>query len=392
MAYFLRKNPDQTTIVPVENSVIGTYQNKPYHDANTRDVRTWWSTKGDSYGTSDHKEATQWSRNVGSVNESPLKQRRREIAPDGYVIVDVVDTFHISRDMQDPFAWGPSERLSVLMDNKTAETNVKLRLELAQKRENANAQLGVSILEAQKTYDMIAGYVVPTVKALMAARKGDYAGAAGYLGIDGKRFLRPGPLSAKWLEMQYGWKPLLQDIHDTAQLLRNQVREPMLISAKKSGTVSHTTSNGEFGHRVETGTYNVGVTCQFIPDALSKLDSYGLLNPAGIAWELQPFSFCVDWFIPVGNILSALTGTAGLHFRSGYTNAKIQDKLTVYTRANPPAVTISRGEYVVERMKFVRNTLNSFPSVSMYANMNPFQSSERTANAIALITNMLSGR
>jgi len=41
----------------------------------------------------------------------------------------------------------------------------------------------------------------------------------------------------------------------------------------------------------------------------------GLTDPASVLWELTPYSFVADWFIPIGNYLaarslaSALTGT-----------------------------------------------------------------------------------
>jgi hypothetical protein len=37
----------------------------------------------------------------------------------------------------------------------------------------------------------------------------------------------------------------------------------------------------------------------------------GLINPAVVAWELVPFSFLVDWFIPVGKFLDSWTDQLG---------------------------------------------------------------------------------
>lgn len=44
-----------------------------------------------------------------------------------------------------------------------------------------------------------------------------------------------------------------------------------------------------------------------------------MINPVGIAWELVPFSFAVDWFIPVGKFLNSYTDLAGVDLIRAYT-------------------------------------------------------------------------
>ena len=45
----------------------------------------------------------------------------------------------------------------------------------------------------------------------------------------------------------------------------------------------------------------------------------GLLNPISVAWELVPFSFLIDWFVPVGNYLDSFTDFVGLEMSEQYT-------------------------------------------------------------------------
>jgi hypothetical protein len=52
----------------------------------------------------------------------------------------------------------------------------------------------------------------------------------------------------------------------------------------------------------------VGSTRAQLIARLSEVDTVklvGLLDPASVAWELLPYSFVVDWFIPIGQYLAA---------------------------------------------------------------------------------------
>jgi hypothetical protein len=43
----------------------------------------------------------------------------------------------------------------------------------------------------------------------------------------------------------------------------------------------------------------------------------GFTNPLVVAWEVVPWSFVVDWFIPVGRYLEQLSATHGWTFYDG---------------------------------------------------------------------------
>jgi hypothetical protein len=54
-----------------------------------------------------------------------------------------------------------------------------------------------------------------------------------------------------------------------------------------------------------------------INDAVRSLVELGITNPVNLAWELIPYSFAVDWFLPVGAWLQTLDAAKGLQFRGG---------------------------------------------------------------------------
>jgi hypothetical protein len=46
-----------------------------------------------------------------------------------------------------------------------------------------------------------------------------------------------------------------------------------------------------------------------LDDLWGKLSQLGLAPDSYVAWDMTPFSFMVDWFIPVGDILNVLDQT-----------------------------------------------------------------------------------
>ena len=59
--------------------------------------------------------------------------------------------------------------------------------------------------------------------------------------------------------------------------------------------------------------------CDLEDNAISSLTTsasqIGLTNPALLAWDVLPFSFVVDWFLPLGGYLSSLDSMLGIQFK-----------------------------------------------------------------------------
>jgi hypothetical protein len=126
----------------------------------------------------------------------------------------------------------------------------------------------------------------------------------------------------------------------------------------------------------------------------------GLTNPALLAWELVPFSFVLDWLLPIGDWLSSLDATVGLQFSDGSMSVKKDITQTYQTRR----VTVQNGTYTwgtysnreecfdvssskVERLE--RTKLTSFPAVAFPPFKNP-ASLMHLATSMALLRKALS--
>jgi len=240
-------------------------------------------------------------------------------------------------------------------------------------------QNGADLAEARKTVMMIAQDCRRVLTAYRAIRLGNFAFAAKVLGLNLRKG-RHGTPADLWLELQYGWKPLIQAIHENAQTLakpRQKNRLEVKASATRRATFEsqRTTSEGFVETWKCIGETRVVYKGIIQNEGLVAADTYGLLNPAEIAWELIPFSFVIDWFIPIGNMLSSLSASAGLAFAEGYRSTRYT---AVFTSSR------NGGLMEVAHFNFDRVPFTQFELPDLYGKSNPF-STPHVLNALALI-------
>lgn len=124
--------------------------------------------------------------------------------------------------------------------------------------------------------------------------------------------LHPKEWANRWLEYQYGWKPLLGTIYDTGKALMD-LHTYSYVRVRGNG-YSNTPSNqtniiGQIPH-IYSG--NLAERCRIVCEyrmsntRIQTLAGYTSLNPVSIAWELLPYSFVIDWLVDVGGYLRNL--------------------------------------------------------------------------------------
>ncbi len=146
-------------------------------------------------------------------------------------------------------------------------------------------------------------------RAFLALKRGDFGRAARCLGVNkNSTRLKPNDLAGRWLELQYGWLPLMSDCHEafrSYEALTSRARVLRYQATRvRKGTWDGSTSPVNFSVIGQT-TRKTRIICE-LTEQLSNSRILGLTDPLSVAWEVIPYSFCVDWFIPVGNYLEAL--------------------------------------------------------------------------------------
>lgn len=180
-----------------------------------------------------------------------------------------------------------------------------MQFDALQKIKNQKMDLGVSIIELPKTARLVGQTATSIARSIMSARRGKWEDAAGHIGLDGSMFR---DVSKRWLTLQYGWTPLMMDVESACSVLTDGLGNMRYgVTVTRRYPIEQPVAPANHSVR-RTGDRRLKLRLDFKLDN-SKAQSYaqlGLTNPASIAWELVPFSFVADWFVPIGDWINAL--------------------------------------------------------------------------------------
>jgi hypothetical protein len=294
-----------------------------------------------------------------------------------------------------------------------AEAYTKARARLADKVNGMSVNLAQALGERRQTADLLVSTATRIAAAALALRRGrlgDFASALS-LGPHGipsaKKWAKVAktPVSKRisnhWLEYTYGWKPLLQDAFGVAELLANHLSTDRYnIGVSSSATaeekiVIRGSGLGANSTKASKTKTKMSLTYRLDSSARSVLAQTGISNPALLAWELLPYSFVVDWFLPVGNYLQALDAFSGFQFVDGWISQKTTmtyEESVNATVLDFPGGPIWRKTSVnygasTNRALYTRNRLYGFPPVGDLTFKSPLGGDpvSRLATAAALL-------
>lgn len=245
-------------------------------------------------------------RKTGKYNENPYYASYETIHNPGCRVQQTVYPFSILTSRLSSFYATPG------FPTITTPTDLDVYHKLAEKWTNSNFNVGVFVGEGKESLEMIYGRLTSITRAAQALRKKNLGDALRYLASVPRghrkraaKRLNEGDLSGSYLELVYGWLPLIRDIYAASELVTLHPRVGVIRSSHvNSGDIS--VSNyfrGDVYKKKHELRRHVKVAVTREPTLLERL---GLSDPAVIAWELVPFSFVVDWFLPIGNYLESL--------------------------------------------------------------------------------------
>lgn len=225
---------------------------------------------------------------------TPMPGYRQSWAPNGTPVY--YDTGVIWSDI-----FGP------LPENVPDSVRTAMHFQVLDRVKAQKMDLGTTIAEFPKTARMVGQAATNIANSIRYARRGNFSAAFESVGLDGLRPIRD--VSKNWLALQYGWTPLMLDVESTCNVLSNGLgdwrygataKRPYPYGFDPSAVGSHIVTR--------TGVRHLKLRLDFQIDNAQAMtySQLGLTNPVAIAWELVPFSFVADWFVPIGDWLGAL--------------------------------------------------------------------------------------
>jgi hypothetical protein len=185
----------------------------------------------------------------------------------------------------------------------------------------SRADLATTALERKEAMAMVTNRLLKLLKGARELRRLEFAAAARTFGME--RTPRGATVRAEardfgglWLEYQLGWKPTVQTIFDTIDVLQSPIKDQKIRArAQVDGTERYDYQVGEYGQHYDewSGTFRVQLAANVAVNNPNLLlaNQMGLVNPAAWVWELVTLSFLLDWFVNVGDVISSWSDFVG---------------------------------------------------------------------------------
>lgn len=281
----------------------------------TNKVRSYSISRTDLMGV-PYVSKTFYSDSNSTMGPSGKPDRR---AQNPYMLVDITNTSIQRTPVMGPYganAWrtfDASEDSILYPGYSWNSQENEARAKFLGKVRKGSASLGVTLASWKQSRDMIVNRTNSATKSLDRSYNA--------LLRDPKRAARlrqeKEPLANQVLETQFGWMPLISDVKAALTTVCQEGVPPEWVSSSANRTIKHSTVSGE--DPILRDTYTGTTRCRVVANVqienpnLWLLNRMGLINPGTVIWDLIPWSFVVNMFVNVNQMVSSVTDTVGLN-------------------------------------------------------------------------------
>jgi hypothetical protein len=292
---------------------------------------------------------------------------------------------------QESDQYGPAtsavSTLSGIVYTWSGADEMRLQSKLVRKIKDHEFNLAVNLAQSRQLVGMCASLLRKLGRSLVYLKHGQIAPAFRELGVSGNpRPLKSTDVSGRWLEMQYGWLPAVSDAYQAAKAFEaiSQGRKARVVATEKVGRPYNGSASPTLYSCMGNTTVIKRIVCE-LEEELSASRSLGLLDPLSVVWEILPYSFVFDWFLPVGTYLSNLAVIP--HLKGRFLSTTYSRTEARFTALLNPAYTVNYGGAVRRGLSI---ELTRTASLSLTTQRPTFvgpvdaMSPKRIANAVSL--------
>jgi hypothetical protein len=185
------------------------------------------------------------------------------------------------------------------VSGKINEIHSRLRAKI----KDQNVNLAQNVAEYRQASSMFAGLASDIVRTFRSLRSG--RALADFVRIlQSPRSSKELAIANRWLQYQYGVKPLMSDLYGVSDALAKGIRDGMYLHVRSKLEDAYVREFKSSDQNIIMWRWNAttrGIARYKISDPTMKtVTQFGISNPLLLAWELIPYSFVIDWMFPVG--------------------------------------------------------------------------------------------
>jgi len=193
-----------------------------------------------------------------------------------------------------------------------------------------------ALAESRKTAETITSLTRTLYRDLIAIKKLDFKYLRKRFSLRNKQksksdFSSP---AEGWLMYRYGIMPTVYDIQSAVKVLNDDIVRKLTVNVR-GGTKFDLSADYkdyyDYRHNVRTGSgvARTNLTLKIDSPLYQTANEFGFANIPGIGWELIPLSFIVDWALPIGPWLQALSVLPNVSFMHGSQSWQFQGSLNI---------------------------------------------------------------
>lgn len=293
-------------------------------------------------------------------------------------------------------AYPMSPESTLIKISRTTSNNIVIAnnkaLDKMYDRMNQASDLLVAWKERQSALDLIASRVGDLVRVARAIKRRDPNIVRAIKKRQSrKRDIAKDP-AGLWLQYHFAIVPTIMDIHHAAELFSFVFPEPVInFSSGGDWNDSYTHYKGDSRHQYNTAyvRYRVklGCTVEAVNPNIQLATMLGFGQPLSVAWEMTPFSWFVDYFVNVGQLVQNLEPRFPAFKLKNYymtTLTKVDGMYIVDYYGHRKTVFQPCSSYMMERKL-------SWPNYGLTFNSPLALKAQQASYITAVLVNILSG-